>query len=84
MWISQGEYISLCATEKTQGFYFSYFWCLYNISQAVGNGVGGYLLTNVNGSEFFLIMGTAMACISIGFLFLLDPVPIEGEAEASK
>ena len=32
MWIAQGEYIGLCATEKTQGFYFSYFWGLYNIS----------------------------------------------------
>ena len=41
-------------------------------------------MANVNGSEFFLIMGTAMACISIGFLFLRDPIPIESETEASK
>jgi hypothetical protein len=29
IWVGQGEYISLCATEKTSGFYFGYFWVYY-------------------------------------------------------
>jgi len=28
----QGEYITLCSTEKTKGFYFGYVWCWYMAS----------------------------------------------------
>lgn len=70
LWIAQGEYIGLCATEATQGFYFGYFWGMFNISQAVGNGMGGYLLTEVNGAIFFLIMGVSMIAVSLFFACL--------------
>ena len=26
LWTAQGEYVSLCASEETKGFYFGYFW----------------------------------------------------------
>jgi hypothetical protein len=29
LWVAEGKYISDCATEKTKGFYFSYFWAFY-------------------------------------------------------
>jgi hypothetical protein len=29
IWVAQGEYMSSCATERTQGFYFGYFWVWY-------------------------------------------------------
>ena len=80
MWIAQGEYIGKCATAKTQGFYVGYFWALYNISQAVGNLLGGDLLADVSGTIFFLTMGMAMAVISLGFLCLGDPTPLEAES----
>jgi phosphotransferase system glucose/maltose/N-acetylglucosamine-specific IIC component len=29
IWIAQGEYVALCASEETKGFYFGYFWLWY-------------------------------------------------------
>lgn len=29
LWVAQGEYVSLCATEETKGFYFAHFWAFY-------------------------------------------------------
>jgi len=77
LWIAQGEYIGMCATERTQGFYFGFFWGTFNISQAVGNLIGGELLTKVSGAQFFLIMGLAMVAASLFFACLRDPTPIE-------
>ena len=31
-WVAQGKYIADCATEKTKGFFFSYFWAYYMAS----------------------------------------------------
>ena len=32
LWVSEGKYISDCATDETKGFYFSYFWAIYMTS----------------------------------------------------
>ena len=32
LFVIQGEYLTLCATEKTKGFYIGYFWIFYNAS----------------------------------------------------
>ena len=32
VWVAEGEYMSLCATESTKGFYFGYFWSWYMAS----------------------------------------------------
>ena len=29
LWICQGEYMTMCATDSTKGFYFGYFWVWY-------------------------------------------------------
>ena len=29
IWVAQGEYTSLCATEETKGFYMGHFWAIY-------------------------------------------------------
>jgi MFS family permease len=31
-WVAQGKYISDCATNRTKGFYFAYFWTYYMFS----------------------------------------------------
>ena len=51
LWIAQGEYIGLCATKSTQGFYFGYFWGMFSINQVIGNWAGGKLLSEVPGTR---------------------------------
>jgi len=29
MWVALGEYFANCATNKTKGFYFGFFWSMY-------------------------------------------------------
>lgn len=44
---ASGKYISDCATERTKGFFFAYFWAFYMGSQVLGNLIAslslGYL-----------------------------------------
>jgi MFS family permease len=44
LWVAQGEYVTNCATDETKGFYFSYFFIIFMISQIVGNLVAGFVL----------------------------------------
>lgn len=44
LWVAEGKYISDCATEKTKGFYFSYFWAFYMQSQIFGNLIAALIL----------------------------------------
>lgn len=44
LWVAQGEYLSLCATEETKGFYFSYFFVIFMVSQIIGNLVAGFVI----------------------------------------
>ena len=37
LWVSQGKFISECANKKNTGFYNSYFWAFFMVSQIVGN-----------------------------------------------
>ena len=43
-WVAQGKYISDCATDRTKGFYFSYFWAYYMSSQVFGNLIAAFVL----------------------------------------
>jgi MFS family permease len=44
LWVAQGKYVSLCAHEKTKGFFFSYFWLFYMSSQVFGNCIAAHVL----------------------------------------
>jgi MFS family permease len=44
LWTAQGEYVTECATEETKGFYFSYFFIIFMISQIIGNLVAAFVL----------------------------------------
>ena len=67
----------MCASEKTEGFYFGYFWAYYMSCQIAGNWVGSYLLTRFSGSTFFLIMGLSIIATAFLFFALKDPEPID-------
>lgn len=73
-WVAQGKYISDCATEKTKGFYFSYFWTYYMSSQVFGNLIAAFLLRYFEQSTFFLIMAAVSSTSIIIFATLRKPV----------
>ena len=71
--VVEGEYISLCATEKTKGFYFGYFLCIMQLSMVIGNYVGSVLILETTGPTFFLILGGIMLIGMVGFFFIITP-----------
>jgi hypothetical protein len=73
-WVAQGKYISDCATEKTKGFYFSYFWTYYMSSQVFGNLIAAFVLKYFKQSTFFLIMAAFSSSSIIIFALLQKPV----------
>lgn len=81
IWIAYGEYMSACATERTQGFYFGYFWCVYMAGQIIGNGIGGIVIRNVPGLLFFLLLGIAMILAAFAFFLLRKPIQVNQEPE---
>lgn len=77
MWVTQGDYISNCATNNTKGFYFGFFWFMYMSSNIFGNWIGSYLILQTSGPVFFIIMGIIMIIGQTGFLGLQKPKSIE-------
>lgn len=71
--MAQGEYMSLCAAEGTQGFYFGMFWVFYMSTQIIGNFIGAEIITKTFGPSFFIIMGLIMVAVTFMFLFLRHP-----------
>ena len=43
---ASGNFISDCATERSKGFFFAFFWAFYMGSQVVGSSISGVLFTN--------------------------------------
>lgn len=44
IWVANGSYISACATPKTKGIFYGFFWIVYMSSQVVGNLIGAVIL----------------------------------------
>jgi hypothetical protein len=70
IWTTQGEYITLCNTENSVGFYFSLFWVIFMSSQVLGNLIGSIIVTRTSGPIFFLIMGLIVLAGNMMFLFI--------------
>lgn len=74
LWVAQGEYFSLCMTEESKGFYFGFFWSIYQSSQIFGNLFGAVLLKALSDMVgFFIIMSIIALLASISFLFIRKP-----------
>ena len=76
IWVAHGEYISLCATDETKGFFFALFWAFYMGSEIFGNLTGALIITRASGPVFFLIMGLIMLITVFGYIFLKQPKKI--------
>lgn len=83
IWIPQGEYMSLCASEDTKGFYFGYFWVWYMSAQIIGNSVGAIMIKHTMGPSFFITLSFAEAIFICLFVFVKMPVKIR-ESEDDK
>ncbi|CDW83344.1 major facilitator superfamily protein [Stylonychia lemnae] len=73
-WVAQGKYIADCATEKTKGFFFSYFWAYYMASQIVGNLLGALVIKQFDQIVFYLTMACFSILASFIFICLKDPI----------
>lgn len=45
---ASGKFISDCATEKTKGFFFAFFWAFYMGSQVIGNLIAAFVLGSLD------------------------------------
>ncbi len=71
---ASGKYIADCATEKTKGFFFAFFWAFYMGSQVFGNLIAAFVLGELDQKYYVLVM--AIIGIAAGFLlfFLKEPI----------
>jgi len=75
IWVANGNYISECATPKTKGFFYGFFWIVYMTSQVVGSLVGAAILESGKGQTYFYVSLAGLACVaSISFLFTRKPL----------
>ena len=77
MWVAQGEYMTMCTTSATKGFYFGYFWVWYMMAQVLGNLLGALIINRTTGPIFFIIMATMMLVTTFVFFCLKNPKKFE-------
>jgi len=68
--------MSKCATQRTQGFYFGYFWVYYMITQVIGNYTGAVMITRTSGPMFFLIFTLVLLLGVLGLCFISKPIEV--------
>ena len=66
LWVSQGIYIAECATERTKGFFFGFFWSFQMGSQIVGNLFAAYVFKGGHDMIGFYMIMSGLAIISSG------------------
>ena len=78
LWVSQGKFISECATEENKGFYNSYFWAFFMSAIVIGNIVAGVVLrSGAKQSTLFILFAVLAVCGSLMFCFLRDPKKVK-------
>jgi MFS family permease len=70
---SSGTYISECATERTKGFFFAFYWAFYMGSQVFGNLIAAFVLGELDQKYFVLVMAVIGISASILLFFLKAP-----------
>lgn len=80
IWVSNGNYISECATPKTKGFFYGFFWIVYMMSQVVGSLIGAAILKSGQNQTFFYVALAVLAAgASLSFWFIRKPLVLETE-----
>lgn len=84
LWLSQGKYITKCATDSNKGLFNGTFWAIFMSSNIIGYLMSAFVIGAVSElSTFFVIMTSICICSSLFFLLLSPPTP-HPEEEAQK
>lgn len=62
-----------CASVRTKGFFFGYFWAIYMSSQIVGCYLAAIVLKNFNLVTFYFVMAGFIFISGILFITLRQP-----------
>ena len=82
IWVANGSYISDCATPKTKGFFYGFFWVVYMMSQVVGSLIGAAILDSGKDQTYFYVSLAMLAAIaSLSFWFTRKPLVLITESE---
>lgn len=83
IWVANGSYIAECATPKTKGFFFGFFWFVYQSSQSAGSVIGALILrSGRNQTFFYLSLGILAALASLSFWFIRKPIKVQTVSES--
>jgi|ERR1712166_1312860 len=64
IWVAQGEFVGMCATEETKSFYYALYWGLYMMSNILGSLVGSIMIKLSSGPSFFITLGCIMLVVA--------------------
>lgn len=70
---ASGKFISDCATERSKGFFFAYFWAFYMGSQVSGSLISGIILGNIDMYWYAIIMSIIAAGSTLVLFWLRAP-----------
>lgn len=77
LWITQGCYISECASVLNRGRFNVIFFGFFQLATIVAPLVTSLLIAQISKFTFYFTMGVIGLCGSISFLFLRKPIEIE-------
>ena len=78
IWVAEGSYVAECAIPKTRGFFYGFFWMVYQSSQVVGSLIGGVLLQNqASQTAFYSLMSILALVASLAFWFTRKPEALD-------
>jgi MFS family permease len=72
-WVSQGKYISDCATDESKGFFFGYFWAFYNAAQIFGSIFAALVFLYYDVRIYYLLMSLICLISCVIFYSLKSP-----------
>ena len=73
LWVSQGQYISMCANDTNKGSYNSIFWAIFQSSSLIGGLLSSFVIVKVKQSTFYLLMTVICILASLFLLLLKEP-----------
>jgi MFS family permease len=74
LYVAQGKYLSECATEKTKGLFYGIYLSAGRVAQVTCNLLAAFVITEVSGSTFYIILTCLCCSTCLVFLFLKQPV----------
>ena len=76
LWVAQGKFLTLCATNNNRGFIAAYFWMIFMGSQIIGNLIAAKVLHSGAQKTTLFILFSIMAVVG-SLLMLVLKVPAE-------